>query len=81
MIVYRLTKAKYSHDRSGKGAEKTGGRWNSKGIPVVYTSESRALCTSEIAVHTPLGILPHDYMLITIEIPDYDLPSSFNTLV
>ncbi|NQU32919.1 MAG: RES family NAD+ phosphorylase [Bacteroidetes bacterium] len=81
MIVYRLTKAKYSNDLSGKGAAKTGGRWNSKGIPVVYTCESRALCTSEIAVHTPLGILPLDYMLITIEISDYDLPSSFNTLV
>ncbi len=61
--------------------KKEGGRWNSKGIPVVCTSESKALCTSEIAVHTPVGILPLDYKLITIEIPDYDLPSSFNTLV
>ena len=70
MIVYRLSKSKYASDLSGKGAEKIGGRWNSKGIALVYTSESRALCTTEIAVHTPLGNLPFGYELITIEIPD-----------
>ena len=70
MIVYRLSKSKYASDLSGKGAEKIGGRWNSKGIALVYTSESRALCTTEIAVHTPLGNLPIGYELITIEIPD-----------
>lgn len=71
MIVYRLAKTIYSHDLSSKGAQKAGGRWNSRGIAMVYTSESRALCTAEIAVHTPLGILPDDYQLITIEIPDH----------
>ena len=70
MIVYRLAKAKFSHDLSGKGAEKSGGRWNSKGISMVYTSDSRALCTTEIAVHIPLGLLPSDYKIISIEIPD-----------
>ena len=70
MIVYRLAKAKYSHILSGKGAELTGGRWNSKGVQMIYTSESRALCTAEIAVHMPLGILPSDYKIITIDIPE-----------
>jgi RES domain-containing protein len=70
MIVFRLSKSKFADDLSGKGAEKSGGRWNSKGTAMVYTSESRALCTTEIAVHTPLGNLPLDYKLITIEIPD-----------
>lgn len=70
MIVYRLAKALYKNDLSGKGAELFGGRWNSKGIPMLYTCQSRALCTTEIAVHTPLGIIPKDYYLITIEIPD-----------
>jgi len=70
MIVFRLSKSKFANDLSGKGAEKSGGRWNSKGIALVYTSESRALCTTEIAVHTPLGNLPLDYMIITIEIPE-----------
>lgn len=70
MIVFRLAKSRYCLDLSGKGAEKTGGRWNSKGTSIIYTSESRALCTAEIAVHIPLGILPKDFNLVIIEIPD-----------
>jgi len=70
MIVFRLSKAKYGNDLSGSGVEKSGGRWNSKGTAMVYTSISRALCTAEIAVHTPLGNIPSDYVLVTIEIPD-----------
>lgn len=70
MIVYRLCKKKYKNDLSGKGAEKSGGRWNSKGQAILYTSESRSLCTTEIAVHTPLGNIPLDYNLVSIEIPD-----------
>lgn len=70
MIVYRLSKSKYSHDLTGRGAELAGGRWNSKGIPLVYTAQSRALCTVEIAVHTSLGNVPSDYDLVSIEIPD-----------
>jgi len=88
MIVYRLSKSKYSHDLSGKGAERSGGRWNSKGAAMVYTSESRALCTTEIAVHTPLGNIPADYQIISIEIPDEligvvepdNLPLSWNSI-
>lgn len=71
MIVYRLTNKKYSKDLSGIGAEITGGRWNFKGTRILYTSDSRALCMAEIAVHTPVGVMPIDYYLITIEIPDY----------
>ncbi len=37
---------------------------------MVYTSTSRALCTAEVAVHVPLGIVPADYELVTIDIPD-----------
>jgi len=90
MIVFRLARSKYRNDLSGKGAEKTGGRWNSKGVALVYTSESRALCTTEIAVHTPLGILPKDFELITIEIPDsikflelkpIDLPADWKSIL
>lgn len=70
MIVYRLSKSKFSCDLTGKGAEKSGGRWNSKGTALIYTGQSRALCTTEIAVHTPLGILPNDYKLVIIEVDD-----------
>ncbi len=70
MIVYRLSKGKYKNDLSGKGAEMAGGRWNSKGVAMLYTCESRALCTTEIAVHTTLGFIPSDYWMVTIEFPD-----------
>lgn len=71
MIVFRLANKKYSNDLSGIGAEITGGRWNYKGTKLLYTADSRALCMAEIAVHTPVGVMPIDYFLITIEIPDY----------
>ncbi len=89
MIVFRLSKAKFANDLSGKGAEISGGRWNSKGTALVYTSASRALCTTEIAVHTPLGNLPTNYNLVSIEIPDEiriqyfhatDLPDNWKSL-
>lgn len=70
MIVYRLAKTYYIDDLSGRGAEIHGGRWNSKGHALLYTSESRSLCVAEIAVHTPLGILPLDFSLCTISIPE-----------
>ena len=73
MIVYRLSRSKYADDLSGRGAELTGGRWNSKGVPVLYTGENISLCMAEVAVHMPLGIVPLDYFLVTIEIPDEEI--------
>lgn len=71
MIVYRLANRKYANDLSGIGAEIAGGRWNFKGTRILYTADSRALCMAEIAVHTPIGVMPKDYFLISIEVPDY----------
>ena len=38
-------------DTTGAGAKKTGGRWNRKGIALIYTAESRALACLETLVH------------------------------
>jgi RES domain-containing protein len=78
MIVYRLSKQAYINDLSGRGAEINGGRWNSKGVPVVYTAASRALAVLEVAVHTPLGITPTDYFMATIEIINESAPANIN---
>ena len=59
-----------AHDLSGKGAEKTGGRWNRKGTPMVYASVSRSLACLETVVH--LGgsdPLPLNRYLVQIKIP------------
>jgi len=76
MILYRLSKQAYIHDLSGRGAEINGGRWNSKGVALVYTAASRALAVLEVAVHTPLGIIPTDYFMATIEVDDKNNPAT-----
>lgn len=89
MKLFRLAKLKYSRDLSGKGAEMAGGRWNSKGTPMLYTADSIALATTEIAVHVPLGILPKGYVAITYELPELvtiqelepgELPADFRSI-
>ena len=70
MIVYRLLNLNYGSGLSGKGAGIAGGRWNSPGISMIYTSESRALCTAEVAVNLPLGNIPIGFEMISILIPD-----------
>jgi RES domain-containing protein len=57
-------------DLSGKGAEATGGRWNAKGAPVVYTSETRALACMETLVHLNASGLPLNRYLVAIEVSD-----------
>ena len=70
MILYRFSRKEHGGDVSGKGAELFGGRWNSKGIPVVYCSETRALAITEIIAYTPPGFIPEGYVLNIIEAPD-----------
>ncbi|MGB2525767.1 MULTISPECIES: RES family NAD+ phosphorylase [Flagellimonas] len=70
MIVYRLGKQRFIEDLSGSGAYMNGGRWNNKGVYMLYTSESKALAMSELSVHLPLGIVPKDYSFVKMEIPD-----------
>ncbi|MFN3757159.1 MAG: RES family NAD+ phosphorylase [Flavobacterium sp.] len=69
MIVYRITKRKHSLDISGTGAALFPGRWNQKGTPVLYTSESIEIALLENIVHAPPMIIP-DLEILTIEIPD-----------
>jgi RES domain-containing protein len=71
--VYRITSNRYSRDLSGTGARLHGGRWNPKGISMVYSAESRALATVEYLVHVPLSLVPRDLSLVTLHIPD-DIP-------
>jgi len=59
-----------AHDLSGAGAKTTGGRWNKKDIPVVYTSETRALACLETIVHLNAGSLPLNRYLVEVTIPE-----------
>ena len=46
-----------------------GGRWNPKGIALLYTAESRALAAMKLAVHIDLNDLPEDLVSIIVELP------------
>lgn len=70
MRVFRLSKQKYASELSGKGAAMFGNRWNSKGVEIIYTAQSRALAMAEVAVHVTLATLPSDFVMIEIDIPD-----------
>lgn len=70
MIVYRLSRKKYAKELSGKGAALIGNRWNSKGVEIIYTSDSRALAMAEVAVHLTLATIPKDFLLLEILIPE-----------
>lgn len=57
-------------DLSGKGAQTTGGRWNSKGRPVLYTASNVALAAMETIVHFNTKALPLNRYLVRIDVPD-----------
>ena len=59
-----------AHDLSGKGAEITGGRWNRKGLPVVYAASTAALAALETIVHFAAAGLPLNRFLVRIDLPD-----------
>lgn len=70
MRVYRLSRRRFSSELSGKDAAKFGNRWNSKGIEIIYSAESRALAMAEVVVHLTVATLPKDYVMMEIEIPN-----------
>lgn len=69
MIVYRLCIEKYKDDLNGTGAKLFGGRWNSIGIPVLYTTENISLAVLEILVRTDINHVPLHYFLLKLEVP------------
>ena len=69
--VWRIVKEKCVGEAfSGEGARQAGGRFNSPGRPVVYTSESLALAQLEILVNLPTDRLLASYVAFRGDIPD-----------
>ena len=54
---------------SGEGARLYGGRWNSVGTAVVYTSTTFSLAVLEIMVNASSPIIPPDMVYVPIDIP------------
>lgn len=71
MRLWRITRKPFlTQVLAGLGAKKYGGRWNSKGMAVVYTSESLELAVLEALVHVDIDLLPKDLYQISFELED-----------
>lgn len=71
MRLWRLSRAPYlAQALEGQGALRSGGRWNSRGVAVVYTSASLELALLEALVHLDLDLLPADYWWLCLEVDD-----------
>lgn len=66
--AWRIVKTKRAATAfDGEGARRAGGRWNSVGTPMVYTSATIALASLEILVHLEdSSVLPH-YSVLPVE--------------
>lgn len=69
MLAYRTCKLKYD-PLDGTGAAEHGGRWNSRGRPVIYGSLSFANTLLEILVHRDRMALPGPHHCAELELPD-----------
>ncbi len=78
MIVYRISNAAYSNDISGVGAKINGSRWNSKGVPMLYTAEHISLAVLEMLVNTHFKDYSIELDLLFIRLPDDAAPVGIN---
>lgn len=67
--VYRIGAARFIADTKGTGAKLAGGRWNDKGIPVLYTSQSIALACLEVLVHYGKRALAAKFRRVSVTVP------------
>ena len=75
MIVYRISNSTYSDDISGTGSKIFGSRWNSRDIPVLYTSQYISLSVLEMLVNTNFKDYSIALDLMYIKFPD-DQPTT-----
>lgn len=72
--AWRIVKTRHAIDAfSGEGARLYGGRWNSPGVRMIYTSESIALATLEMLVHLETESLLASYSVCSVHIDESDV--------
>lgn len=67
MILWRISE---HATLDGAGGLVVGGRWHSKGRPIIYCAESSALAMLEALVHLEVATLPPPFQMLRIEAPD-----------
>lgn len=69
MTIYRIAKSKkHARDISGFGSFKFGGRWNSAGTYMLYTSENSSLAFLENLAHFDPDNIPPELYIIRLEL-------------
>lgn len=69
--IWRISKRKYATTAfNGEGARRFGGRWNSKGKSVVYTSATLSLAALETLVHMEIEDAGNMFAYIRADIPE-----------
>ncbi|MBV8817073.1 MAG: RES family NAD+ phosphorylase [Acidobacteriaceae bacterium] len=71
MLFWRICRQRFAAEAaSGEGARLYGGRWNSRGVRMVYASTSLALAAIETFVNLEPILRPADLVSVEGEIPD-----------
>jgi RES domain-containing protein len=72
ITAYRVVKEKHAADAFiGEGSRRFGGRWNHKGVAVVYLSDTLSLAALEQFIHLGREGLHISFVFFSIEIPDH----------
>lgn len=70
MRVWRICKQRYAAAAySGEGPRLFSGRWNTAGVPMVYSSLSLSLAAIEVFVHLEPVAAPDDLVSVAAELP------------
>jgi RES domain-containing protein len=65
--AWRIVKRKFRRAAfTGEGARRYGGRWNSKGVAVVYVAQSQSLAALEMLAHLDSADLLRYYVAIPV---------------
>ncbi len=69
--LWRVTKRAHAATAfDGKAAARYGGRWNSPGVRVVYTSDTKSLALLEILVHLDVGVSLPRFVAFTVTVEE-----------
>ncbi|MFN2459485.1 MAG: RES family NAD+ phosphorylase [Candidatus Velthaea sp.] len=69
--MWRIMRAAHLADAwTGEGARLFGGRWNSRGVRIVYTATSLALAAMEFFVNLEPNRRPHDLVRLRADIAE-----------
>jgi RES domain-containing protein len=71
MLAWRICReATAGSAFDGEGARLYPGRWNHRGVPVVYCASTLSLASLELFVHLDPDDLPSDLVSVRVDVPD-----------